>query len=154
MLQGADQGILLFSRPCIGDNWTSERICHASSNYKELSNLVQMLQYGAMSKELHETEVFIITDNSTSESVYYRGTSRSKRLFNLALTLRQLKMQHPMCTHFIYVPSKQMIQQGTDGLSRGNLNEGLLQGGTMLDHVLLHLGALDRQPSLLEWIQD
>ncbi len=47
-----------------------------------------------------------------------------------------------------------MISQGTDGLSQGNLTEGVLAGILMLCFVPLHLSAMDRQPKLLSWICD
>lgn len=47
-----------------------------------------------------------------------------------------------------------MIEQGTDGLSRGNLNEGVMTGASMLSFVPLNKGALDRRPELLDWIAE
>jgi hypothetical protein len=47
-----------------------------------------------------------------------------------------------------------MISQGTDGLSRGVVTEGVMAGKSMLSFVPLYLNALDRQPSLLDWLRD
>jgi hypothetical protein len=54
----------------------------------------------------------------------------------------------------IHVAGTRMILQGTDGLSRGNLTEGVMAGIPMLQFVPLHLSPLDRYAALLSWIQD
>ena len=46
-----------------------------------------------------------------------------------------------------------MIAQGTDGISRGEMNEGIGQGQKMLSFIPLHLSALDRYPPLSDWIK-
>lgn len=89
----------------------------ASSNHRELSNLVQMLEDGLESGNLRNTEFFLFTDNSMVEAVYYLGTSSSKTLFDLALRLRALVMRSDFQFHFIHVAGLRMIAQGTDGLS-------------------------------------
>ncbi len=44
-----------------------------------------------------------------------------------------------------------MIHQGTGGLSRGSLTEGVMQGHNFLDYVPLHLSALDQIPTICDW---
>jgi hypothetical protein len=46
-----------------------------------------------------------------------------------------------------------MIAQGTDGVSRGSLKQGVANGASMLSFVPLHQGAIERNPALLPWIQ-
>jgi hypothetical protein len=46
-----------------------------------------------------------------------------------------------------------MIQQGTDGISRGDFSSGIMVGTPMLSFIPLHLSALDRPPNLLSWLQ-
>ncbi len=41
-----------------------------------------------------------------------------------------------------------MIKQGTDGLSRGDLVEGVMRGESMLSFVPLHRSCIDRSPLL------
>ena len=53
----------------------------------------------------------------------------------------------------IHCAGMRMIAQGTDGLSRGRLNEGVMSGSPMLSFVPTHLGALDRSPLLLDWLK-
>lgn len=45
-----------------------------------------------------------------------------------------------------------MIAQGTDGLSRWKIFEGVMNGQVMLTFVPLHLSAVERSPPLKEWI--
>ena len=61
-------------------------------------------------------------------------------------------MRFGCITQVIHVAGTRMISQGTDGLSRGNLLEGVLKGEDMLTFIPLHLSALDRQPSLRAWV--
>jgi hypothetical protein len=52
----------------------------------------------------------------------------------------------------VHVPGSRMIQQGTDGLSRGDLTEGVMAGQSMLEHVPVRLTAFGRQPAVQDWI--
>jgi hypothetical protein len=47
---------------------------------------------------------------------------------------------------------KRMIAQGTDGLSRGDLDSGVMRSADMLSFVPLHLSALERAPGLMPWL--
>lgn len=133
--------------------WTEEGE-QASSNYRELENLVMSLEHGLSSGLLLDSKVWIFTDNSTSEFVFWKGHSSSPLLSQLALRLRQLEMSGRMRVQMVHVPGTRMIAQGTDGLSRGNLTEGVMAGRDMLQYVPLHLTALDRQPSILDWLKE
>jgi hypothetical protein len=55
--------------------------------------------------------------------------------------------------HMVHVPGTQVIEQGTDGLLRGDVNEGVMTGTSILQYVPLHLSALDRQPSVATWLR-
>ena len=46
-----------------------------------------------------------------------------------------------------------MIHQGIDGLSRGDMLEGVMRGESMLQYVPLHLDALERHTPLKNWIK-
>ena len=45
-----------------------------------------------------------------------------------------------------------MIAQGTDGISRGSLNEGVMDGQTMLDFIPIHLSAFERSGNPNPWL--
>ena len=47
-----------------------------------------------------------------------------------------------------------MIAQGTDGVSRGYLGQGVMAGDTMTVHIPVHLSAIERSPTdLVPWIR-
>jgi hypothetical protein len=64
------------------------------------------------------SELFLLTDNSTAEATFYKGTSSSRELFNLILQLRKFQMDTGAFFHVLLVSGKCMIAQETDGLSR------------------------------------
>ena len=115
--------------------WTRE-YSEKSSNFRELYNLVRRLENlirtGVLEKR---TEVFIFTDNSVAESAFFNGSSSSLSLFELVLRLRKLEMMGKIFLHLIWVAGTRMIQQGTDGLSRGDLLNGVMSGAGMLAYV-------------------
>lgn len=53
----------------------------------------------------------------------------------------------------IRVAGSQMISQGSDGLSRGLLTEGVMRGNSMLSFVPLHLSALDTSNTVIPWLK-
>jgi hypothetical protein len=55
--------------------------------------------------------------------------------------------------HIIHVAGTRMIQQGTDGLSRGLMTDGVFAADPMKLHLPLHLTPYDRHPPLLQWVQ-
>ena len=125
----------------------------ASSNFRELRNLVDSIEDGVSSGELADSELFILTDNTTAESCYYRGNSDNKHLFYLVLRLRKLEMSASLRLHVVHVAGTRMIHQGTDGLSRGLLTDGVFAADPMKLHLPLHLPAQDRYPPVIPWLQ-
>ena len=124
-----------------------------SSNYRELRNLVESLEEMGESEGLSGTEIHFFTDNSTAEAAYFKGSSTSKLLHELVTRLRALEMDSGCRVVLVHVSGERMKWQGTDGLSRGNLLEGVMKGENMLTYVPLHLSALERSPRLLSWIK-
>jgi hypothetical protein len=122
-----------------------------SSNFRELSNLVAALEEGVTAGELRNSELFIFTDNTTAEGAYYKGNSPSRKLFDLVLRLRCIEMMSSVLLHVIHVAGTRMIAQGTDGLSRGVLTEGIFATSPMAVHIPLHLSAFEQSESLLTW---
>jgi hypothetical protein len=123
-----------------------------SSNYKELGNLVSALGEAVEDNILQDCEVFLFTDNSTAEGAYYKGNSPSRKLFELVLQLRKVAMSAGLILHVLHVSGKRMIAQGTDGLSRGDHTEGVMQGRAMIEFIPLHLTAFERSPQLKDWL--
>ena len=125
----------------------------SSSNLRELLNLVDTLEKMQTEGELKGTEIYVFTDNSTAELAFFKGTSKSVKLHELVLRLRLMESVAQCRIHFVHVAGKRMIVQGANGLSRGNLTEGVMGGWSMGDFVPLHLNALDRSKSLEAWIR-
>jgi len=92
----------------------------SSSNYKELRNIVDTLHKYAQDGFLQRTEIWMFTDNSVAESTYFRGTSKSRQLFELVLQLRKLEMAAECRIFLVHVAGTRMIAQGTNGLSQGD----------------------------------
>jgi len=126
-----------------------------SSNFRELSNLVSSIEERVEQQKsaLRGMEVFLFTDNSVAEGAFYKGTSSSKKLFNLVRRLRHLEMFGGCAIHIVHIAGSRMISQGTDGLSRGDVNEGVMQGRQMLSFVPLNQSCLDRSATIKGWIK-
>ena len=126
---------------------------NTSSNLRELKNLVDTLKKMAESNELEGSEIFIFTDNSMVEAAFFKGSSKSRLLFELILELKELEMKCKTKIHFIHVAGMRMIAQGSDGLSRGNISEGVMRGDSMESFIPLNKNALDRSKDLSEWLR-
>ncbi len=124
-----------------------------SSNYKELRNLVVTVSEEAKAGRMKDCKFFLFTNNSTAEGCFYRGNSKSRRLHELVLDLRRLKMGYGMTIHVVHISGKRMIAQGTDGCSRRSLLEGVMAGANMLMFVDLARGGIERHPPLLNWVR-
>ncbi len=131
--------------------WNKEGI-DKSSNYKELRNTTETLEAKGDRGELEGVVLFFFTDNSVSESICHKGGTSSQVLFDLVLRIKALEMKYKCIVHIIHVAGTRMIAQGTDGISRGDMCEGVLNGDTMLQHVPLADSALDRAPLLKSWL--
>jgi hypothetical protein len=84
--------------------WSSEVTEERSSNWREFTNLVEFLERSVRRHGLQGSEIFIFTDNSTSEAAFWKGTSSSSPLlFDLVLRLRQLEMTHNIIVHVVHV---------------------------------------------------
>jgi hypothetical protein len=124
-----------------------------TSNYRELHNLVESLEEMGKENNLNGTELFFFTDNSTAENAFFKGSSTSELLHELVTRLRTLEMTNGCKIILSHVSGERMKWQGTDGLSRGNLLEGVMKGKDMLTFIPLHQTALERSPKLRGWIK-
>ena len=101
-----------------------------SSNFREADNLVTRLEQLETEDRLNGAEVMIFTDNSTFEGCFYKGHSTSEKLTDIILRLRQLQQRTGVLMHVIHVAGTRMKVAGIDGLSRGDLLEGMMKSGT------------------------
>ena len=131
--------------------WSSA-ISEVSSNYRELSNLVEATEVHVGNGKLRDCEVFLLTDNLVAENAFYKGSSSSEKLFNLILRLRKLELEGDIILHMVHVSRKRMIASGVDALSRGVTAKGVMKGNSLLTYFPFHLGADQRIKSLIPWI--
>jgi len=124
-----------------------------SSNWREFTNSVECLEAEGVAGRLKNTMVFYFTDNSTVEACSYRGSSSSRLLHELVVRIKALEVRYSCTLFVIHVSGTRMINQGTDGLSRGQLTDGVMDGEQMLSFVPIHLSTLERSPSMLDWIR-
>jgi hypothetical protein len=111
---------------------------------------------GVQQGRLSDCELFIYKDNSTAEAAYYKGNSDSPPLIELVVRLRRLDMSGTLRLHVTHIAGSRMIVSGVDGLSRGNVTEGLMlqpSVATFGGFIPLHLSALARSPALLAWLR-
>ena len=124
-----------------------------SSNFRELYNLVLRLEALVDNGTIeHGSEVFMFTDNSTAEAAFYRGTSSTKLLYELVLRTKRMEMRGCIFLRVVWVAGTRMIEQGTDGLSRGDLMTGVMAGSDMLLYVPLNKTVEERQSGVVDWI--
>ena len=124
-----------------------------SSNYRELRNLVETVEEEALTGGLSDSELWVFTDNSTAKSCFTKGGSSSELLHDLVLHLGKVEMQMGIEVRLVHVAGTRMIAQGTDGLSRGMMCEGVLAGRDMLDYLNLARSAVDRCPALVDYVR-
>jgi hypothetical protein len=129
--------------------WTPEITAETSSNQREFLNIVLAIEKMDDENQLTEaTEFWIFTDNFHAEACFYKGggCSKTRAVLDLMLRLQKIQMKGKAFIHIVWVSGKRMIQQGTDGLSRGDLTNGVMRGIPMLEFVPLHKTVLERQP--------
>jgi len=124
-----------------------------TSNYREFTNVIEALEEEGASGRLADCMVFFCTDNSTVEAALYKGTSSSRKLLDLVIRYHQLQSKYGIVIFTSHVSGKRMIAQGTDGLSRGLLNEGVMAGESFFAFVPFNLSADLRSPSLVPWFR-
>ena len=124
-----------------------------SSNWREFTNVVESLEEEVESGRLQNSTVYFFTDNTTVEAALYKGTSKSKKLLALVIRVKLLETRHGIRILVSHVSGTRMILEGGDGVSRGSLNEGVMAGEEMLSFIPLHLSAIERSPSLEDWIR-
>ena len=82
-----------------------------------------------------------------------KGSSSSKELFKLILRFKKFEVGCAMKFHFVHIAGNRMILQGVDGLSWGNLTEGVMGGKSMLSFIALRLQLIHEESMLLAWIK-
>lgn len=123
------------------------------SNFRELLNLVQTVEEEVKLGNMRNAELWIFADNSTAESCFSKGSSKSRLLHELVVRLRRAEMRSGGILHMVHVAGTRMMEQGTDGLSRGVLNEGVMRGDSMFKFIDIARSTVERAPAVLEYIK-
>jgi hypothetical protein len=124
-----------------------------SSNWREFENVVETLELEEKEEKLNDAEAFMFTDNSTVEAAIFKGSSSSPKLHNLVMRLKAVAMRTGCKIHVIHVSGERMKAQGSDGISRGSMKEGVAAGDPMMTFIPLHQTAIERSPSLRAWLK-
>lgn len=124
-----------------------------SSNWKEFTNVVEAMEEEASAGRLNNSELFMFTDNSTVEACAFKGSSSSLKLLDLIVRLKSMPMNSGFRINIFHMAGTRMIAQGTDGVSRGCLAQGIMAGEAMCAFIPIHLSAMDRSALLLPWIR-
>jgi hypothetical protein len=133
-------------------SWT-EATLNKSSNFRELYNLVLKIEELVKDGTIPSgNEIFVFTNHFVAERAFYHGSSKSLLLHELVVRLRQLEMDGSIFVRLVWIAGTRMIEQGTDGLSRGDSSSGVMAGEHFLKFVPLNKTAFQGQPLLQEWI--
>ena len=132
------------------EHWKTE-----SSNYREASNLTARIEKLGEEGKLDDTELFVFTDNSSYEGAFYKGHSKtSPKLTELVRRLRMVERKYGCILHVIHIAGTRMKMSGVDGLSRGDLVEGIMAGMHPWDTIPLNEGADERTKGRVEkWVR-
>ena len=133
--------------------WRSDTVHGESSNWREFTNCVEAMEEEADKGNLSNTELFFFTDNTTVKRCCYKGSSSSEKLLELIIRLRRLEMKFSLRLHISHVSGKRMIAWGVDGLSRGQVNEGVMAGKPMLSFIPLYKNPLQMSRPLFHWVK-
>ena len=74
----------------------------------------------------HDNKILLLIDNIMESYVYYKGSSSCITLFDLVLILRKVQQKGVLILHIVYILGTNMIESGIDGLSRGEIGEGVI----------------------------
>jgi hypothetical protein len=132
--------------PCVLSN---------SSNWKEAHTCLLTMQqmWRSYGTALRGTTVFYFTDNATTYYALRKGSSRIPSLHALVREIRLLCQQLGCLLEPVHVPGKVMINQGTDGLSRGVWVSPLHSGVSPTAVTAAVFAPVPIVPGLCEWVQ-
>ncbi len=125
-----------------------------SSNCWKAENLTDRLERLVASGSLHNHEIFLITDNSSFEGVYYKGHSPSRQMLEIVFQVHKAERDEGFILHVIHISGKRMKALGVDGLSQGDLTEGMMGGKDPISFIPFHLGTDEQANGLVgTWVR-
>ena len=122
---------------CDSENWSTQWK-NETSNWKEGTNLNVIVKELAKEQKLDNGEIFILIDNQVFEEWFYKGNSKYRKLNELVLRLRLVEMGTGYTLHVIHVAGTRTKIAGIDGLSQGDLLEGMMTCQNPLDFIPLN----------------
>jgi hypothetical protein len=115
--------------------WRSE-VSKQSSNFRESANFVRRVEQLVRDRKIRRgMEIWLFTANFVTEMVWHKGTTKSRLLHGLVQRLRKLEMDGELFIQVVWVAGTRMMRQRTEGLSRGDLFNGILAGKNYLDYI-------------------
>ena len=124
-----------------------------SSNWREFGNLVETLETEGQLGHLKNCIIYMATDNTTVEGCMYKGNSPSPLLHDLIVRSKKCELKYGFKLYLTHVSGERMKAQGTDGLSRGSLREGVTVGEFMSTFCPWSKSCLERQSNLEHWFK-
>ena len=85
-----------------------------------------------------------MTNNTAFERAYYKEHSPSAKLNNIVFRLHKAERDRRFILHVLQISGTRMKAMGVDGLSRGDLTEGMLAGADPFSFLPFNQGAEDR----------
>jgi hypothetical protein len=105
---------------------------------------VDAIQQHAEEGTLSELMLFFCMDNSTVESALYHERSKmSRMLHELVVRMKLMVAKHNFQFLVIHVSGERMKAQSMDGVSRGQLTEGVMNGESMFSFLPMHETVLE-----------
>jgi hypothetical protein len=106
------------------DTWMgtwAPHVKHHDSNWKELRTLLWTMERVLKNKHsrVRGGTLFYFTDNSSVYYIVKGGSSKNAELHKLARAIKMLEIELSCRLEPVHVPGVLMIDEGTDGLSRG-----------------------------------
>jgi hypothetical protein len=96
----------------------------------------------------------VLTDNSAFEGAYYKGHSPSEKLNDIVFRLHKTERDGGFILRVLHISGKRMKATGVDGLSRGDLTEGVLAGVDPFSFLPFNLGADERSKGAVSsWVR-
>ena len=152
---GSEKGVAVVEQYGVeyeSDSWKLQ--WRKESSNREAENLTDRVERLLEEGSLSDHKVFVMTDNTSFEGAYYKGHSPSEKLNNIVFRLHKSVRDGGFILHVLHISGKRMKATGVDGLSRGDLTEGMMAGGDPFSFLPFDWGANDRsQGAVGAWVR-
>ena len=124
------------------------------SNWREATNLARHFHADVKTGALDGKEVWLVTDNLVWSYILKKGMSSKKGLADLVKEIKLECRHREIFFHSLHVSGLRMIALGFDGLSRGDLDSGIMLGQDFRDLVPVDKTALELAGDvLMPWMR-